>query len=503
MWRPPVSLNGLSLRELLPDALDRGERDARITGCSTVASACQPGDVFVAVGRVSEKKLRAALRRGVGAIVTSAADALESNGLELSIPTFRVADPQAALSRICQALAGSPSERLKVIGVTGAHGKTTTGCLLASILGVGGLPAGVLSTLAWFDGMETEAPHSPTLAPQALAPWLARMESNGCSHAVVEISQSVLRSSQLESVQFDSLCLSGLQAADWRFDTPADSVAEMEEQIARLLPGHGMLAMNADDAGCQSLLERLQHPTLTIGINNPAEIMAEIIEQTPYDQTFLLCAGSETIPVRTRLIGTHNVRNCLLAAAIALGYGLDPIDIVRGLERVDVISHRLQRVDCGQPFNVFVDVANNAAAMESALRTLHEVTQGRVICVFGAEGGSNDRFARPLLGRAVEKYSDIAVITAANSRDEDPADIIDDIADGFRGPVKPWSMLNREDAIRAALSLAREGDSVLIAGRDASIRAEQIGQAGGDDREIVRRVLDDLLPPVTPFRAAA
>ncbi len=498
MWHPSVPLNGLSLRELLPDALGC-DRDARITGCSTVASACQPGDVFIAVGRVSAKKLQAALKRGAGAVV-----ACEGASLEVDVPTFRVADPEAALSRICQALAGHPSERLKVIGVTGGHGKTTTSCLLASILGVGGLPTGVMSTLAWFDGEHTTGSISPTLAPQALAPWLARMESNGCSHAVVEVSPSVMRSQQLESVNFDSLCLTSLQPNDWRFDAPADTIEDMEQQIHRLLPGHGMMAVNSDYAGCKSLLERLQHPTLTIGINNAAEITAEIIEQTPYDQTFLLCAGSETIPVRTKLIGTHNVRNCLMAAAIALGYGLDPIDIVRGLERVEVISNRLQRVDCGQPFNVFVDAARDATSMEATMRALHECTTGRVICVFGCEGSVDDRFARPLLGRVVEKFSDMAIVTSADPRDEDPEDIIDDIVDGFRGPVKPWVMADRGDAIRMALSLAHEGDSVLIAGRDANILAEAQGQTThADDRETARRILEEITPLPSPFRAAA
>ncbi len=507
MWHPSVPLNGLSLRELLPDALDWGERDARITGCSTDASACRPGDVFVAVGRLSRSKLQAALARGVGAIITCEDDerlACEGDAFEVNIPTFRVADPQAALSRICQALAGRPSERLKVVGVTGAHGKTTTSCLLASILGVGGLPTGVMSTLAWFDGEHTTGAISPTLAPQALAPWLARMESNGCSHAVVEISPEVLRSTHLADVQFDSLCLTSLQPNDWRFDAPADRIEEMEQQIARLMPSHGLMAVNADDGGCQSLLDKLQHPTLTIGISSQAEVTAEIIEQTPYDQTFLLCAGSETIPVRTRLIGTHNIRNCLLAAAIALGYGLDPIDIVRGLERVEVISSRLQRVDRGQNFHVYVDAASNANTMEATMKALHECTTGRVICIFGSDGGVDDRFARPLLGRVVEKFADLSIVTSTNSRDEEPQDIIDDIVDGFRGIAKPWAIHEREDAIRAGLSLAQEGDCVLIAGRDASILADQDPKlAARDDREIARRILDEITPAPAPFRAAA
>ncbi|MDA7978997.1 MAG: Mur ligase family protein [Pirellulales bacterium] len=512
MWHPSVPLNGLSLRELLPDADGWGERDARVTGCSTVATSCKPGDAFVVVDRVSATALQTALDQGASAVVVRSAlaghepeDAIDDSGTsDLSVPMFRVPDPQAALSRICQALVGRPSERLKVVGVTGAHGKTTTSCLLASILGVGGLPTGVMSSLAWFDGERTTAAASPMLAPQAVAPWLARMESNGCSHAVMEIVPDVLESELLDSVQLDCLCLTGVQNNSWRFDTPADVIESLEQQVHRHLPPHGMLAINADDAGCQELLNRIQHPTLTIGIKNSAEITAEIVEQTPYDQTFLLCAGNETIPVRTRLIGTHNVYNSLAAAAISLGYGLDPIDIVRGLERVEVISNRLQRVDVGQPYNVFVDAANNSTAMEAALRALHQAATGRVICVFGCDGGG-DRFARPLVGRIVEQFSDLAIVTSADPHDEHPEDILDDISDGFRGPVKPWTIEDRSDAIRAALSLAQEGDSVLIAGRDAVILEEaECGKSSyQDDREIARQILEEITPRPAPFRAAA
>ena len=141
---------------------------------------------------------------------------------------------------------------------------------------------------------------------------------------------------------------------------------------------------------------------LTVGIRTAAEITATPIEEFLSEQTFLLTAGSETIPVRTRMIGRHHVYNCLTAAAVGLAYGIDLPTVVRGLEAVEYVPGRLERIECGQPFGVFVDFAHTPDALTGCLQTLRQVTAGRVICVFGA-GGDRDRQKRPLMGRAVEQ----------------------------------------------------------------------------------------------------
>ena len=195
-----------------------------------------------------------------------------------------------------------------------------------------------------------------------------------------------------------------------------------------------------------------------------AEITATALEKCISEQTFLLTAGSETIAVRTRMIGRHHVSNCLVAAAVGLTYGIDLPTVVRGLESVEYVPGRLQRLECGQPFGVFVDYAHTPDALECTLQTLREVTRGRLICVFGA-GGDRDRRKRPLMGRAVEAGADLAIVTNDNPRTEDPQQIIREILDGFRNPEAAEVIPDRADAICRALGAAEAGDCVLIAGK--------------------------------------
>ena len=194
------------------------------------------------------------------------------------------------------------------------------------------------------------------------------------------------------------------------------------------------------------------------------------------------------------MIGRHHVYNCLSAAAVALAYGVDLPTVVRGLEAVECVPGRLQRIECGQPFGVFVDFAHTPDALIGCLKTLRQVTTGRVICVFGA-GGDRDRHKRPLMGRAVESGADLAVITSDNPRSEDPQAIADEILEGFQAPAAARVILDRVEAIRWALAQAAPGDCVLIAGKghetDQIIGNQRIPL---DDCEVARQWLYEVKP---------
>ncbi len=191
-----------------------------------------------------------------------------------------------------------------------------------------------------------------------------------------------------------------------------------------------------------------------------ADVSATLVERTISEQTFLLSAGSETLPVRTRMIGDHHISNCLVAAAVGLVLGIDLADIVRGLEQVIVVPGRLERIECGQSFGVFVDYAHTPDALDAVLETLREVTPGRLITVFGA-GGERDRAKRPLMARAVEQVADLAILTQDNPRSEPPQRIVRDLLKGCRRPHEVEVISDRSDAIAYALSQAEAGDCVL------------------------------------------
>jgi UDP-N-acetylmuramoyl-L-alanyl-D-glutamate--2,6-diaminopimelate ligase len=272
--------------------------------------------------------------------------------------------------------------------------------------------------------------------------------------------------------------------------------------------------VNADDPGAAGLVNRFDGPVLTVGIDQPAEINAVLVEQFPSEQTFLLSAGSETIPVRTRMIGAHHVSNCLVAAAVGLTYGIDLPTIARGLESVGHVPGRLERIECGQPFGVFVDYAHTPDALAAALDTLRPLVEGRLICVFGA-GGDRDHAKRPLMARAVEPRADMVVLTSDNPRSEDPREIIEDVFGGFLQPQSVRIAVDRRKAIRTALAAAAPGDCVLIAGKghervqivgeeeipfdDAEVAHERVQIVGEeeipfDDAEVVRDWLYEVRP---------
>jgi UDP-N-acetylmuramoyl-L-alanyl-D-glutamate--2,6-diaminopimelate ligase len=498
MNRSPASAE-ISLREILHDAVLHGVDDLHVQRCSSDSRRCRPGDLFVALmGAQADGHdyVDEAIQRGATAILAQRPLA------GVNIPWCQVADSGDAYGRICQALAGQPSRRVKVIGVTGTSGKTTTSYLIASILSTAGQLTGVMGTLGCSDGMDIEETRLTTPGAPTLATWLARCEANGCSHAVMEVSSHALSQSRVAGIEFDAVCVTNVRHdhLDYHRDWPSYRAAK-----SRLL-GHlqpcGVAVLNADDRGSAAMLDEVSGPALTIGIDEAAEITATVVEQHTSEQLFLLSSGEESIPVRTPLVGRHNIENCLMAAAVGLAYGIDLPTIVRGLESVHRIPGRLERIECGQPFGVFVDYAHTPDALAVVLETLRQVTRGRLICVFGA-GGDRDRTKRPLMGRAVERVADLAVVTSDNPRQESPLAIIDDVLSGFEDRFAVRTVVDRREAIGWALSAARGGDCVLIAGKGHETH-QIVGQRqiACDDVQLAREWLYRHQTPETLRRAA-
>ena len=403
---------------------------------------------------------------------------------DIAVPCGVVPHVRHAYGRVCQALAGNPSFKLKLIGITGTNGKTTTSCLIASVLLKAGHRVGVAGTLGYFDGQEIEPATHTTPPADVLAPLLARMVTNECSHATMELSSHALAQSRIAGVKLDVACVTNVSRDHLDYHGTLADYRQAKSKLFDYLSPEGFAVVNADDAVASGYLRNFAGPALTIGIDKPAEITATPFEQFTSEQTFLLTAGSETVPVRTRMIGIHHIYNCLTAAAVGLTYGIDLMTVVSGLEAVDYVPGRLQRIECGQPFSVFVDYAHTPDALGAALRALRQVTSGRLICVFGA-GGDRDRQKRPLMGQTAERLADCVVLTSDNPRGEDPLDIVDEILEGLRQPPAAHVILDRADAVHWALAQAQAGDCVLIAGKgheDHQIIGDE--RLAMDDREI-------------------
>jgi len=482
------SLNhrGVSLKGILPEGEIVGAHDVFVTHVSADSRSCRTGDLYVAlVGRDADghRSIFEAVRLGASGVVASQPVS------RCPVPVCYVADTSEAYGHICQALVGAPSEKLKVIGVAGAFGKTTTAYLAASSLAACGCQSGILSSLGYCDGAEIADARWTTPPAHIAAAWMARMVEQRRTHAVVEISGRGLLDNRLAGVAFDSLCVTNLRRGDHDLCGATDC-RRWTSRLLDCLPSECLLVVNVDDPILRDLADRYDGPVLTVGIDQPAEFSATIIERHRSEQTFLLSFGREVVPVRTKLLGRHNVINCLVATALASSYGLDPTAIVRGIEEVRELPGRLERIECGQPFGVFVDEGASPEALATCLESLRETTSGRLICVFNAAAG-HGRSQRVRLGSAVDRLCDSAIITPAVGRD-DPSEARDVVA-AFRDAKKCSFVDNRAEAVRRALREARDGDCVLIAGRGCGRYAEAGGEFGEwDDRQLARQTLYQL-----------
>jgi UDP-N-acetylmuramoyl-L-alanyl-D-glutamate--2,6-diaminopimelate ligase len=388
---------GISLRETLPGARIYGGSDIHALSCASDWRACQPGDLYVALVDAEDDghfQAREAVQKGASAI-------LAERPLALGVPTCVVDDTREALGRVCQELAGRPSDKLRVIGVTGTNGKTTTAHLIAAVMRAADRVVGSTTSLAWQDGYESLPAHRTTPTAPELADWMGRMAIAGCDDAVIELSSRALAQRRAAGVEFDSAVITNLRRDHIDYHGSVLNYRRAKERLLTQLSPHGFAVVNADDRACEQLLSRIDHPTLTIGIRSDAEITATVIERFPSEQTFLLTAGNDSAAVRTPMIGDHHVYNCLAAAAVGLVYGVDLATVVRGLESVQHLPGRLERIECGQPFSVYVDHARTPDTLACSLRALRQTARGRVICVFGARS-DRPRDEWPLLGRATK-----------------------------------------------------------------------------------------------------
>jgi UDP-N-acetylmuramoyl-L-alanyl-D-glutamate--2,6-diaminopimelate ligase len=402
------------------------------------------------------------------------------------VPLVVVQDSRIAYGRLCQALVGNPSQQLKVIGVTGTHGKTTVARLLTSIFRAAGGSAGTLDSFGYWDGMNDRP--AAGLCPPLLARSLAQMNASGASHAVVEVSSRELSRHVLAGVTLDAVCITHVGKNHISWHGSLANYRQAKRRIFDYMDPDAFAILNADDPTSVEMLSDLNRPALTYGLRLPSEITAQIIEQHINEQLFVLSAGDDSVGVRTALIGDHHVYNCLAAAATALTYGVELPDIARGLEAVDRLPGRMERVMRGQDFAVLVDAADSPDSLRECLRTARRNTSGRLICVFGAHTDC-DPTSLPAIGRVIGAMADVAIVTSQGGHDSSHRSCLE-LRSGFADPRKARVVVDRAEAIACGLSEARAGDTVVIAGMGNRPHTPDEDGLFIDDCELARRALE-------------
>ncbi|MDA8130200.1 MAG: UDP-N-acetylmuramoyl-L-alanyl-D-glutamate--2,6-diaminopimelate ligase [Elusimicrobia bacterium] len=449
--------------------------DPEITAVINDSRLAAPGTVFFALpGSKADGAdfIAQALQKGASAVISAAEPPAELAASFPAATCLRTPDPLRALSRAAANFHGHPALRLRIFGITGTKGKTTTAYLLEKILQEAARKPGVIGTVDYrVDGKTLSPAANTTPLAHTLQELLARMADSGALDAVLEVSSHALALGRVEDVDFDFAVFTNLQSDHLDFHKDRENYFEAKARLFDLLrrsPKPGKFAvLNADDERAPELLRRLggEVRALTFGIDKPADISAAGLRTLYGESVFDLTASGKNFPVRLRLLGRHNVYNALAAIAAAVAAGIPAEEAAAAAGRLLNVPGRLQRVEEGQDFTVFVDYAHTAAALQSVLEGLRQLPRGRIITVFGC-GGDRDRTKRAPMGRAVCSLSDLAIITSDNPRSEDPLAILAEIEEGVAGEFSNYQVVpDRAEAIRLAVSRASSGDIVLIAGK--------------------------------------
>ena len=453
-----------------------------------------PGSVFVALKGLKadgDAFAEQAISRGARAIVSQSP--MRSG---VAVPWIVVRDARLALALLADRFFNHPSRRMPVIGVTGTNGKTTTSYLLCAILDAAGLRAGMLGTVAYrIAGEDREASRTTPEAPD-VQQLLHEMLDRGSKSAVMEVSSHALSLKRVDGMRFAAGVFTNLTRDHLDFHDDMEAYFAAKRRLFEMLPAGAPGVINLDDPRGPSLVDIASRP-VTYAINSKADVTPGPIEMTLAGLRVDIKTPKDIVPVTSKLVGRPNVYNILAATAAAMALDVPTEAIARGIASLAGVPGRFEVVS--QPHDavtVVVDYAHTDDALRNLLETARPLASERLVTVFGC-GGDRDRSKRPLMGMVAARLSDVVVITSDNPRSEDPKRIIEEIERGIpagtqastRTPVVE-SVVERAEAIERAISIAGNGDVVLIAGKGHE-KYQQIGDRvlPFDDGEVARAAL--------------
>ena len=480
------------LSHINPVAID-GPVDRDITGLCYDSRHVQKGSLFFALK--GEKVdgaafIPQAIEKGAAAIVTD-------HGIARSDATsIVVSDARAAMADLAAAYYQNPSRALKLAGVTGTNGKTTTTFLIKHICERAMLRCGMLGTVQYEIGDRVVPAARTTPESLDVHEMLWQMRSAGCKAAAMEVSSHALVQARVRGVEFDAAIFTNLTQDHLDYHKTMDAYFEAKTRLftglaAQKRKKSGRAVVNLDDRFGPQLIQRLgsEVPITTYGMSARADFRASNVRTDFHGTNYQLDANNRSYLVRLPQIGNFNIYNSLAAIAGAYAMGVDVRTSVLALADAPAVPGRLEAVPAQRQFKVFVDYAHTDDALIDVMKTLRELQPARLIVVFGC-GGNRDRTKRPRMGAAVDQLADYAIVTSDNPRKEDPMAIIEDIKPALRRGAYEV-LVDRREAIFRAVEIAQARDIVLIAGKGHETYQEFADKTVPfDDVAIARAALD-------------
>ena len=482
--------------------------DMEILGITNISSNVKPGFIFVAIKGFKldgHDYVQEAIKSGAVAIVTERNVTVNDGIVQINVTNTR-----KALSKLCSRFFCHPSRKIKVIGVTGTNGKTTTTYLIKSIIenshsyvglsdGIqtseegssGDVKTGLIGTVEYLIGEKSLPAVETTPESVNLHYMLSKMVDRNLQYAVMEVSSQSLTQYRTYDVEFHAAVFTNLTSEHLDYHNTLAEYVEAKSRLFQRLKGNAFAILNADDEASNYLAQKTDAIPLWYGIKNRADVCCKVMEHFPDSTVVVLSYGNDEIEIKIPLLGLYNVYNVLAATACCLASGISLDAVKRGVEAFRNVPGRMESVDCGQRFKVFIDYAHTAHALDAVLQSIRKVmhNKGRLLTVFGC-GGDRDREKRPEMGRVAVEYSDNVWITNDNPRSEDPEKIIMDIQRGMMKGASYCIQPDRSMAIREAIIGAKPDDIVLIAGK-----GHETGQIVGNrvfefsDKDVANRIL--------------
>ena len=484
----------MKLSDIIKDIQVRaiqGSADVEIVDVDIDSRRVKEGHLFVAIPGTQtdgHQYVGKALEQGAVAVLCEHIP----EGVPTDKATFVVVDStEAAIGPVATAFQGYPTQKLKLVGVTGTNGKTTIATLLYNLFRSLGYRCGLLSTVCnYIEGEPIPASHT-TPDPVELNRLLRRMVDEGCEYAFMECSSHAIAQQRIGGLKFAGGIFTNLTRDHLDYHKTVENYRNAKKAFFDMLPKGSFAITNADDKNGLFMVQNTKATVKTYSTRSMGDFRARLIE-CHFEGMYLDIDGHE---VGVQFIGKFNVSNLLAVYATAVMLGQQPEDVLVVLSTLKSVAGRLEPIHSPEGFTAIVDYAHTPDALENVLRAIHEVLQGKghVITVCGA-GGNRDKGKRPLMAQEAVAQSDRVIITSDNPRFEEPQDIINDMLAGLdnKQMKKVVSIVDRREAIRTATMMAQKGDVILIAGKGHEDYQEIKGvKHHFDDREIVKEIFGE------------
>ncbi|MCY6959632.1 UDP-N-acetylmuramoyl-L-alanyl-D-glutamate--2,6-diaminopimelate ligase [Clostridium brassicae] len=464
-----------------------GSDDEEVNKIEYDSRKVEKGDLFVCIEGFNvdgHKYAKAAYEKGASAIICS--KDIEKIG-KCSI--IKVQDCRKALAISASNFYGNPSKKLKLIGITGTNGKTTSTFMIKSILENAGHKTGLIGTISNYIGDKKLKSERTTPESLELHQLFRKMVDNNIEYCVMEVSSHSLSLDRVYGIEFCEGVFTNLTQDHLDFHKTFQNYYEAK---LKLFKGSKNSIVNIDDTYGEKILNDISGDSITYSVEKNSDLIAKNIHNHSRGVEFDLCYKNENIHMELHIPGRYNVYNALCSVAACICEGISLEDIKKGLKDV-VVPGRCELATKGTnlDYDVIIDYAHTPDGLENILKTAKEFTKGRLISVFGC-GGDRDRTKRPVMGKIGSEMSDIAIITSDNPRSEEPIKIIEDILEGI-DKSNYVVVENRRDAIKKAMMMAKEGDVVVVAGKgheDYQILKDETIHF--DEREVIKDIIKEL-----------